>query len=43
MDVVCALSPCPQDIIPGNGLAVSDIRVVVSTPCRRMTESCRYS
>ena len=30
MDVVCALSPCPQDIIPGNGLAVSDIHVVVS-------------
>ena len=30
MDVVCALSPCPQDIIPGNGLAVTDIRVVVS-------------
>lgn len=30
MDVVCALSPCPQDIIPGNGLEVTDMRVVVS-------------
>lgn len=30
MDVVCALSPCPQDIIPGNGLVVTDMRVVVS-------------
>lgn len=30
MDVVCALSPCPQDIIPGNGLAVTDLRVIVS-------------
>ncbi|MGI9332744.1 MAG: DUF1989 domain-containing protein [Gammaproteobacteria bacterium] len=30
MDVVCALSPCPQDIIPGNGLNVTDLRVVVS-------------
>ncbi len=25
MDVICALSPCPQDIIPGNGLAPSDM------------------
>jgi uncharacterized protein len=25
MDLVCALSPCPQDIIPGNGLAPSDM------------------
>lgn len=30
MDVACALSPCPQDIIPGNGLVVTDMRVVVS-------------
>jgi uncharacterized protein YcgI (DUF1989 family) len=30
MDVVCALSPCPQDIIPGNGLKPTDMRVVVS-------------
>lgn len=30
MDVVCALSPCPQDIIPGNGLVVTDLRVIVS-------------
>ena len=30
MDVVCAVSPCPQDIIPGNGLVVTDMRVVVS-------------
>lgn len=30
MDVVCALSPCPQDIIPGNGLVVTDMRVAVT-------------
>jgi uncharacterized protein YcgI (DUF1989 family) len=30
MDVVCALSPCPQDIIPGNGLIVTDMRVLVT-------------
>ena len=30
MDVVCALSPCPQDIIPGNGLRITDIKVIVS-------------
>lgn len=30
MDVHCALSPCPQDIIPGNGLVVTDMRVTVS-------------
>lgn len=29
MDVVCALSPCPQDIIPGNGLCPSDMLLVV--------------
>ena len=29
MDVACALSPCPQDIIPGNGLVVTDMRVLV--------------
>lgn len=30
MDVVCAISPCPQDIIPGNGLVVTDMRVAVT-------------
>ncbi|WP_102225380.1 DUF1989 domain-containing protein [Acidimangrovimonas sediminis] len=30
MDVACALSPCPQDIIPGNGLVVTDMRYVVT-------------
>jgi uncharacterized protein len=30
MDVVCAISPCPQDIIPGNGLLVTDMRVAVT-------------
>lgn len=30
MDLACALSPCPQDIIPGNGLKVTDMRVTVS-------------
>ncbi len=30
MDVACALSPCPQDMIPGNGLVVTDMRVIVS-------------
>ncbi len=30
MDVVCALSPCPQDIIPGNGLVVTDMRYAVT-------------
>ena len=30
MDVACALSPCPQDIIPGNGLVVTDMQVIVS-------------
>jgi uncharacterized protein YcgI (DUF1989 family) len=29
MDVACALSPCPQDIIPGNGLVITDMRVRV--------------
>jgi len=29
LDVACALSPCPQDIIPGNGLVVTDMRVLV--------------
>jgi uncharacterized protein len=31
MDVICALSPCPQDIIPGNGLAPSDMVIRVET------------
>ncbi len=30
VNVVCALSPCPQDIIPGNGLVVTDMRVLIS-------------
>lgn len=30
-DVFGALSPCPQDIIPGNGLRPSPMRVIVST------------
>ena len=30
LDIVGALSPCPQDIIPGNGLAVTDLKVVIS-------------
>ena len=30
LDVVCALSPCPQDIIPGNNLRPSDMKVIVS-------------
>lgn len=38
MDVVCALSPCPQDIIPGNGLVVTDIRVIVSDAPPRLPE-----
>ena len=25
MDVICVLSPCPQDIIPGNGLVPTDM------------------
>ncbi|WOI57897.1 urea carboxylase-associated family protein [Palleronia sp. LCG004] len=30
MDVACALSPCPQDIIPGNGLVVTDMLYAVT-------------
>ena len=30
MDLVCALSPCPQDIIPGNGLMVTNIKVIIA-------------
>ena len=30
MDMVCALSPCPQDIIPGNGLCPMDMKAIVS-------------
>ena len=30
IDVVCALSPCPQDIIPGNDLRPSDMKITVS-------------
>jgi len=30
MDVFGALSPCPQDIIPGNGLRPSPMRIIVS-------------
>ena len=29
-DLMCALSPCPQDIIPGNGLSITDMRVLVT-------------
>ena len=28
-DLICAVSSCPQDIIPGNGLKVTDIRVSI--------------
>lgn len=30
MDLTCALSPCPQDIIPGNGLNPTPLRVVIA-------------
>ena len=30
MDVVCVLSPCPQDIIPGNGLRPTDMLLRVA-------------
>ncbi len=30
MDVICALSPCPQDIIPGNGLCPTEMKSIVS-------------
>lgn len=29
-DLVCAVSSCPQDIIPGNGLLVTPIDIVIS-------------
>jgi uncharacterized protein YcgI (DUF1989 family) len=29
MDVVCAVSSCPQDIIPGNGLVPTEFRILV--------------
>jgi uncharacterized protein len=28
-DLTCAVSSCPQDIIPGNGLKVTPIQIVV--------------
>jgi len=32
-DLVCAVSSCPQDIIPGNGLKVTDIAIsILSAP-----------
>jgi uncharacterized protein YcgI (DUF1989 family) len=31
-DMTCAVSSCPQDIIPGNGLEVTPIEIVVSAP-----------
>jgi uncharacterized protein YcgI (DUF1989 family) len=31
-DLVCAVSSCPQDIIPGNGLKVTPIDIVVERP-----------
>lgn len=41
VDVVCAVSPCPQDIIPGNGLVPTDVRVVVSAePLREEIRPC---
>jgi len=30
MDVICVLSPCPQDIIPGNGLSPTDMLLRVA-------------
>ena len=30
MDMVCVLSPCPQDIIPGNGLCPTGMKAIVS-------------
>ena len=30
MNLVCALSPCPQDIIPGNGLCPTEMKAIVS-------------
>ena len=30
MDLVCALSPCPQDIIPGNGRCPTKLKAIVS-------------
>ena len=30
MDLVCALSPCPQDIIPGNGLCPTEMKATIS-------------
>jgi uncharacterized protein YcgI (DUF1989 family) len=29
-DLVCAVSSCPQDIIPGNGLKVTDIAITIT-------------
>ncbi len=34
-DLVCAVSSCPQDIIPGNGLRVTPIEVEICTPAER--------
>jgi len=28
-DLICAVSSCPQDIIPGNGLQVTPIDIVI--------------
>jgi uncharacterized protein YcgI (DUF1989 family) len=28
-DLICAVSSCPQDIIPGNGLKVTDIAISI--------------
>lgn len=30
MDLVCAVSSCPQDIIPGNGLVPTEFRILVA-------------
>jgi uncharacterized protein YcgI (DUF1989 family) len=31
MDLVCAVSSCPQDIIPGNGLVPSEFHILIGT------------
>lgn len=37
-DLVCAVSSCPQDIIPGNGLKVTDIAVTI-VPAMHIADS----
>lgn len=31
-DLICAVSSCPQDIIPGNGLKVTPINITIQAP-----------